>query len=344
MPSGIETTIVLLCWVYVGGLVTWIVCRLTLADRFRVLFFVNSLGHLFFLSAPAVLLVAAAAGNEGLAVAGVLVTLVCLYLWAPPLATLAMRRRKPPAGPTLRVATYNLLWVNTDEDAAIASIRALEADVVALQEVSPAHANAIGSGLHADYPYWVLQPGYEAYGNGLISRLPFAQSADALPDPDWIGDPIIATLAFDGGDITVISCHTAPVRTPAAARERQARALVAYARDLGRPCIVLGDFNSTPLNDAYSILRRGLRDVWRDAGRGLGHTFPGPAWSHARGDGLPRPLRRLIPHWLLRIDHVFVTAHWRAVSARVSHQHGGSDHRPVVADLVLQWPDSATRT
>jgi endonuclease/exonuclease/phosphatase family metal-dependent hydrolase len=126
------------------------------------------------------------------------------------------------------------------------------------------------------------------------------------------------------------------VRTPASARERQALILVEYARGLDRPCVVLGDFNSTPLNEAYAILRRGLRDVWRDAGRGLGHTFPGSAWSSARGDGLPRPLRRFIPHWLLRIDHVFVTAHWRAVSARVSPLHGGSDHRPVFADLALR--------
>jgi endonuclease/exonuclease/phosphatase family metal-dependent hydrolase len=98
----------------------------------------------------------------------------------------------------------------------------------------------------------------------------------------------------------------------------------------------MGDFNSTPLNGAHSILRRGLLDVWRDAGRGLGHTVPGPAWSNARGDGLPRPLRRFIPHSLLRIDHVFVTDHWRAVYARVSSRHGGSDHRPVVADLALR--------
>jgi endonuclease/exonuclease/phosphatase (EEP) superfamily protein YafD len=336
MPSGLESAAVILCWVYIGGLVAWTVSWFSLADRFRILFFLNSLGHLFFLPAPAVLAVAAAAGNSGLAVAGVFVTLACLYLWTPPLASLVSRRHTIAAGPMLRAATYNLLWVNKDEAAVIAAIRALDADVIALQEISPAHAAAIESHLGAEYPCQVLQPGFEAYGNGLISRLPFTPSPDILPDPDWIGDPIIATLTVDGRDVTAVCCHTAPVRTPAAARERQARALVDYARRLDEPCIVLGDFNSTPLNEAYRILCRDLRDVWRDAGRGLGHTFPGPAYSNARGDGLPRPLRRFIPHWLLRIDHIFVTEHWRAVSARVSPQHGGSDHRPVVADLCLR--------
>jgi endonuclease/exonuclease/phosphatase (EEP) superfamily protein YafD len=169
----------------------------------------------------------------------------------------------------------------------------------------------------------------------MLARLPLSCPEDGIPDADWMGDPVIANVTFEGRRITIVSCHGAPVRTAASARERQARAVAEYARGLGHPCIVMGDFNSTPFNVAYGILAGGLKDAWRVAGRGFGHTFPGPGWINAGGDGLPRPLRRFVPHWLMRIDHIFVSDHWRPLYARVSLLHGGSDHRAVVADLAL---------
>jgi endonuclease/exonuclease/phosphatase (EEP) superfamily protein YafD len=243
----------------------------------------------------------------------------------------------PPAAQTrLRVATFNLLWLNDNLEALIAAIRSLDADVVALQELTPAGAAAMAATLDADYPHRLLFPRPKANGIGLLSRIPLTPSPDTIPDPDWLGDPVIATLSFEGRDVTVISCHAARVVAPASARERQARALVDYARNLQQPCIVMGDFNTTPSNVAYRMLTRGLDDVWRKVGRGLGHTFPGPAWNTASGDGLPRPLRRLVPRWLLRIDYILVTRHWGAISARTSPFDGSSDHRPLIADLTLE--------
>jgi endonuclease/exonuclease/phosphatase (EEP) superfamily protein YafD len=333
MPSGLEATIAFVLAAYIIAGLAWILAHHVI-EGFRVGFFVNSLAPYFALPAPFVLVLSVVVDNEGLVFAGVAATLTCAYVWLGPIIRPFLRRRASHS-PFIRLATYNLLWVNKNEDAVVEAIRALDADVVALQEVTPAHQAAIEAALALDYPYRILQPGHEAYGNGLISRLQFTVCPAELQDPDWIGEPIVATFAFAGRDVTAVCCHSAPVRTSPAARERQSRALVAYARGLNRPCAILGDFNATPSNQSYSILCHGLRDVWRSAGRGLGHTFPGPAWTRAQGDGLPRPLRRFVPHWLMRIDHIFVSEHWWPLYARVSLVHGGSDHRAVVADLAL---------
>jgi endonuclease/exonuclease/phosphatase (EEP) superfamily protein YafD len=336
MPSGLETTVVVLCWAYYAFVAAWAAARLLLGDRPSWLFFVNALARYFFLPVPVFFLASLFVGCIPLNVAGAIVFVAWLELWFAPLLGLAIRgRRRKLSGPVLRVATYNLLWLNSSPAAVIAAIKALDADVVALQEVSNEYANAIEAALATEYPHRLLQPDNEAYGNGLISRLPLESVPGVIPDPDWIGDPVIVGLTFDSREVTVVSCHAAPVRTAASARERQARALVDFALRTEQPCIVLGDFNATPFNRSYGILRRGLRDAWRDAGYGPGHTFPGPAWSHARGDGLPRPLRRFVPRWLLRIDFVFLTRHWRPINARTGPD-GGSDHRPVVVDLNLQ--------
>jgi vancomycin resistance protein VanJ len=336
MPSGVEDVLAVLCWAYVAGLASWAMLRFIFGDRLHILFFINALAHLFFLPAPVLLLVAVATVDVALIVLTAGQTLVFVVLWVVPYLRPLLRSRVFAAGDVLRVATYNMLWVNEDSTSAVAAIQASDADVVALQEVSPAHAKAIELELANEYPYRIIEPRPKAYGNGMISRLPLSACPGAIPDSDWIGEPIVANVRFADQEVTAISCHAAPVRMAAASRERQSRALLDFAAQAGQPFVLMGDFNSTPMHVAHRILARSMRDVWPRAGRGLGHTFPGRAWSRAQGDGLPKPLRRFVPPWLMRIDHVFVTDHWQPVSARVARSDGSSDHRPLVVELRLR--------
>ncbi len=103
-------------------------------------------------------------------------------------------------------------------------------------------------------------------------------------------------------------------------RAEQARELRRLLDAETHPFIVGGDLNSTSNNWVYAYLTRGLRDAFREAGTGWGATF------HAR---LP----------LIRIDHVFVSDEWVVRRARVDADLF-SDHRPVIAELVLR-PSSA---
>jgi endonuclease/exonuclease/phosphatase (EEP) superfamily protein YafD len=90
------------------------------------------------------------------------------------------------------------------------------------------------------------------------------------------------------------------------------------------PVIVAGDFNVTPHSQMYLLLSRHLRNAHDEAGSGLGFTFP----AAARALGIVP----LVP--LVRIDHVFVSGHFLALSAGTIADAGGSDHRPVYAELA----------
>jgi endonuclease/exonuclease/phosphatase family metal-dependent hydrolase len=75
-----------------------------------------------------------------------------------------------------------------------------------------------------------------------------------------------------------------------------------------------------------------LHDTWQEAGFGFGHTFPG---SDIPGSSRPKFGNWYVPQWLTRIDYVFVSSHWGVSSASMAQFDGVSDHRGVVAELVL---------
>jgi endonuclease/exonuclease/phosphatase (EEP) superfamily protein YafD len=98
--------------------------------------------------------------------------------------------------------------------------------------------------------------------------------------------------------------------------------LLAERARASAPSLLVGDFNKTP----YSLLhrrlrRRGLRDAFREVGRGCGFTFP----VFGRYKRIPLPP-------LVRIDYVWHTSDLRAILCRTGPD-GGSDHLPLVAEL-----------
>jgi endonuclease/exonuclease/phosphatase family metal-dependent hydrolase len=126
-------------------------------------------------------------------------------------------------------------------------------------------------------------------------------------------------------------------------RERQAQVIVDYVISHPGPTIVLADLNAGDQSDAYarlvgraggSVVDKLMVDSWREAGWGMGHTFPGAAStgsSRPTIGGVP-----IVPKWLVRIDYVFHSRHWCALSARIGPWDGISDHRPVWVRLVLR--------
>ena len=115
-------------------------------------------------------------------------------------------------------------------------------------------------------------------------------------------------------------------------REHQAQLVTEFTEQVGTPLIVTADFNATDQSYAYYLITRQLNDSWREAGWGLGHTFPGgPIPS------LPRPVVAgyLIPTWVARIDYIFYSDDWNAIEAKLGQWDRVSDHRPVIAVLEL---------
>lgn len=240
-----------------------------------------------------------------------------------------------PTAPRLRVMTYNILGTNQNWPAIRHTLEQANADVIALQELSPAIAAEIQANVLPLYPYQILSA-----QEGLISRYPVTLTAASVPG-GWGSPPQVYRLDFAGQSVTFINAHFyasvfgfdfAYLDLIWHAREQQARDLAAFAAQQTTPVLVTADFNATDQSYAYRLMTQNLRDTWRAGGIGLGHTFPGgvsPGMWHPQVLGQPWPM------WLARIDYIFASPDWQVIQAQQGEWDGVSDHQPVVAELDL---------
>jgi endonuclease/exonuclease/phosphatase family metal-dependent hydrolase len=97
------------------------------------------------------------------------------------------------------------------------------------------------------------------------------------------------------------------------------------ARHAQSPIILGGDFNTNDQSQTYRLVNQYLRNSHWEVGCGFGFTYPTP--ESIFGMDLPIPA-------LIRIDHIFYSDDFIAIRARTLTDSGGSDHYPVMAELV----------
>lgn len=225
----------------------------------------------------------------------------------------------PPAactGTPLAVVTANLHYESRDPGRFTAWLDRHPADLVVVQEVTPASAQVLEA--MAGYAHRSLLTRSDAYGIGVLSRWPLdnIKSLDLAGDgrPSLAGDVIV-----EGQRMHFLAVHARWPVLPSLARSRDLalHRMAVLVRAQPGPTVVLGDLNLSPDSPAFGRL---LTD-----GR-LHDALAGPPWQ---------------PTWLagfwplaLRIDHVLV-------SDGICVEAGGvgdpidSDHRPVSARLRL---------
>jgi endonuclease/exonuclease/phosphatase (EEP) superfamily protein YafD len=251
----------------------------------------------------------------------------------------------PPAstaraiGTPLRVATYNLHDQAQDQPVAelLATIRAQQADVVALQELSFHAAESIRQTLRDQYPYQLLAPSASYDGIGLLSRYPLEPAS--APAIGFLGQ--VARLHAGDATATIVNVSlTTPelkqrrvpgiraIRVPrnfkTTKRSREIAALLRTLEDVHGPHIVAGDFNTSDQEEDYQLLAAHLQDVYRSTSWGFGYTYPNGFWP----DAPPLPLP------LLRIDYIWAGGGAVPAAARVACG-SASDHCLVAADLDI---------
>lgn len=103
-------------------------------------------------------------------------------------------------------------------------------------------------------------------------------------------------------------------------RMQEAILLSAYLRAEPGPTILTGDLNA-PVQSLVCrrLFDAGLRDAFSEAGRGYGYSY-----GQYTRVGTP----------YVRIDHILVSRQWQVQRCWVGNSQG-SDHSPVIADLVL---------
>jgi endonuclease/exonuclease/phosphatase family metal-dependent hydrolase len=234
----------------------------------------------------------------------------------------------------------------------IKALRALDADLVGLQEVlrfetqDQARAIAAGAGFeHLAYgPAWEIGGGL-TFGNAILSRQPLEDvRVEPLPvEPGGQGRSLLLARA---GEVPVLVTHLTWQLHLADVRAQQVRRIDDLAREWapsdGFPPILMGDFNAEPESDEIRFLcgrgaLGGRGTYWADCfglrGDGPGHTY---ARSNPYAFATREPSRR--------IDYVFVRGPDRKlrgepISARIVFDQGAggvfpSDHYGVYAEIT----------
>jgi hypothetical protein len=241
-------------------------------------------------------------------------------------AVLTDRRRPPrttlPTGNRLRVATVSLRLGLVPAEPVLELVRRNDVDVLSVQELTPeAEERLRAAGLEELLPHAVVIPAragsVPAASGAVWSRLSL-RAAGAVP-----GGFEQPTVRIDGGggpDVELTAVHLTPPSTSAELVRgwtADLRALPAPAHDVLR--VLAGDFNASMDHAAFRrVLAGGYRDAAREAGRAM-------VWTWA-------PLRPRFPR--LAIDHVLIDPRIGVASVDVVAVDG-SDHRALIADLVL---------
>lgn len=239
-----------------------------------------------------------------------------------------------PEGQPIRLMSFNLLKHNRDADAIARVVIEVNPDIVAFQEVTPWLAEALNAYLEPYYSHRLWRPHPGSGGLALLSRFPLEETG-YWTTPGVEPFALRGTTTVEGREVDIYAVHlVAPAGDHLRAtgltgnfrlREAQAALLSAEVVRRKRPALVVGDCNFTETNDAYRLLANTLVDAWKMAGQGYGAT-----WPRTLKPFLPVPT---VP--LLRLDYCFHTSSIAALKVRVWPHAAGSDHAPLVVEVLL---------
>ncbi len=286
--------------------------------------------HLFGLPAVVLLVIAVFRRKRRLIVTNALAVafyVVVLMGFNVPLGLM----RPVPGGPSVRVMTYNIHHGLGGMDRIARNIRGVSPDVACLQETNPlGNASSPFIRLTREFPQWHSA----TFGDvAVFSKWPIV---DCQVYPSSVGHTrsfLRVGLLAHGKRFDVVCLHMATAARPesasrhkgslasylhrtTSARSYQISELLRITSGVKGPLIVAGDFNTPPRGRLYGRIAGNFRDSFRSVGWGFGYSF-----------------RTDLP--VMRIDYVWAGSGTqpRACSSRALV---GSDHRPVVAELVIR--------
>lgn len=270
-------------------------------------------------------------GRPRLALAALATSVALGAEWVASRASRAAPERLPARGAfELTVVTHNVLFRGGDPARTVEALVAADADVVALQEVTPAWIPRLERALRADHPYALLEPKQGALGYALYSRYPLTGPATLRPR-GHNGYAQCARLELPSGPLPICNLHLMPPPLTSQVRLLEANARLRAAQwervkawlDMGGrgPALAVGDLNTGDFEPLYRRITSEFVDAAGSTALLPRRTFPNPA------------VTRFGP--LVRIDYVLARGGVQPLDVTVA-QATGSDHLPVRAVLRLR--------
>jgi endonuclease/exonuclease/phosphatase (EEP) superfamily protein YafD len=249
-----------------------------------------------------------------------LVPALILAWWQRP----ARRRPGPAPAPggtgQLRVLTLNVKSGRADPDSVLHSLRQLQVDILAVQEMTADWLDALQqAGITEVLPFSHTDPRAGSAGSGLWARWPLTPLA---PLPGMKNAAPRARVEPAGGQpVTVSVVHpAAPVNQQEPRWLADLETIRLTLAEAASPQLVAGDFNASRDHRVFrDILRAGFVDC-ADAARQ--RHWPSFTW----------PADRRYPP-LMRLDHVLGSQAGCVVHQARTMRIPGTDHRGVLAVL-----------
>ena len=239
----------------------------------------------------------------------------------------------PAGGTTVRVMSANLFAGQADAGFVVDLVREQSVDVLALQEVTPEAVRALSAaGLDTVLPYAEAHPYRGVDGSAVYSRHPILAGSVKI-NPGVGFRQASAVISIAEHRFVVESVHpVSPSNGEVAGFWAEGlRDQATPMADPAGPRVLAGDFNAT-LDHAElrRLLATGYRDAADQVGRGLVPTWP---FSDREYRTIPR----------VTIDHILVPEPFGVVDFTVATVPG-TDHRAIIATLVLPRPDVRPRS
>jgi endonuclease/exonuclease/phosphatase family metal-dependent hydrolase len=222
----------------------------------------------------------------------------------------------------VRLATWN---VQTGLESTWGAIEALDADVLAVQEVGSGTPEFV-----AKKDGWACewQPGRWDKGQAILARSPYRIESREPAEPL---DPFVSSVISGPDRFRFVGFWAMTPKDAGYSYPQQAARLIERLPDDGMATVIAGDFNAQRHRDhlanVETLKRRGLVNAYH-AFHGLDPTAEVPPTSfHRRQESSPH-----------HMDFVFVPATWLIDSVEIGTfeeyaKRGLSDHVPVVVSI-----------
>ena len=218
--------------------------------------------------------------------------------------------------PNFRIMSHNFLLLNNNFEQGIALIEKENPDLFIIHEASTDWEKHL-SKIKGDYPHQHHSTRPGAWGFSMGSRVPVTFTDIVIGSQETIH----ARLNVEGKQLNIIAFHPmAPITSHfAMSRNKDLIELTKYVNTLEGHTIVAGDFNLTPWSPYFKKLTQEA-----SLQKACGKLICGPTWA--------ANIR-----WLnINIDHILISPEIEVSHFEISQESAGSDHLPVIANLVIR--------